>query len=428
MEEGKEECHEKVVASLVDVPQEVCDLNPVKTCRFATKLVPHLSPTHQCTIVPREVCVLKYSTPRQVTKPLISKWCLDTSEDPTASQSSEESKAVGEAGPSGPNTSTGSSAADLETYSSQSPQTSVEALEALETVEADSNYGSPTEADLDDLSQDDLDSSSVSVELSQEQSYVSPPESTRPSVEAEKSEDSLDDYGSSTQNIDESYSAEDSYIVPSAPSLAVESHGVPPQESNEIPIQVDESYVIPTPVDESYGIPTPVDESYGIPSQVDESYVIPSPVDESYVIPSQVEESYVIPSPVEESYVIPPQVDVIPTETSMLESDISDVSPINTFYEVPSYEYEDDLDSYKSNEIPSYQPNPESFPSLSEYKIDSGYGQESLFSYAGAADDRSDSPSLSRRLLPPASELIKTNNIKSKPNRIRSVDPYYYKI
>ena len=102
MEEGKEECHEKVVASLVDVPQEVCDLNPVKTCRFATKLVPHLSPTHQCTIVPREVCVLKYSTPRQVTKPLISKWCLDTSEDPTASQSSEESKAVGEGGEDGP--------------------------------------------------------------------------------------------------------------------------------------------------------------------------------------------------------------------------------------------------------------------------------------------------------------------------------------
>ena len=48
MEEGKEECHEKVVASLVDVPQEVCDLNPVKTCRFATKLVPHLKEKEKC--------------------------------------------------------------------------------------------------------------------------------------------------------------------------------------------------------------------------------------------------------------------------------------------------------------------------------------------------------------------------------------------
>ena len=33
-----------------------------------------------------------------------------------------------------------------------------------------------------------------------------------------------------------------------------------------------------------------------------------------------------------------------------------------------------------------------------------------------------------REWLPPASELINTNKIKSKPNRIRSVDPYYYKI
>ena len=92
MEEGKEECHEKVVASLVDVPQEVCDLNPVKTCRFATKLVPHLSPTHQCTIVPREVCVLKFSTPREVRKPLLTKWCLDPQE-PAPGESYEEENA-----------------------------------------------------------------------------------------------------------------------------------------------------------------------------------------------------------------------------------------------------------------------------------------------------------------------------------------------
>ena len=82
MEPGQEECHEKVVVSVVDVPEEVCDLNPVKTCRLATKLVPHLNPTHQCTSVPKEVCVLKFTTPKQVTKPLLSKWCLDTS-DPT---------------------------------------------------------------------------------------------------------------------------------------------------------------------------------------------------------------------------------------------------------------------------------------------------------------------------------------------------------
>jgi len=76
-EEGEEECHDKVIASVVDVPEEACDLNPQKTCRFVTKLVPKLSPVHQCTVVPRETCILKFSQPRQVPKPLQTRWCLD---------------------------------------------------------------------------------------------------------------------------------------------------------------------------------------------------------------------------------------------------------------------------------------------------------------------------------------------------------------
>merc|ERR1711973_915278 len=76
-EEGPEECHDKVIASLVDVPEEVCDLNPQKTCRYVTKLVPSLSPEHQCTIVPKETCVLKFSQPELVPKALAARWCLD---------------------------------------------------------------------------------------------------------------------------------------------------------------------------------------------------------------------------------------------------------------------------------------------------------------------------------------------------------------
>jgi len=76
-EEGEQECHDKVIASLVDVPEEVCDLNPQKTCRFVTKLVPKLKPEHQCTIVPKETCTLKFTQPQQVDKPLLTKWCLD---------------------------------------------------------------------------------------------------------------------------------------------------------------------------------------------------------------------------------------------------------------------------------------------------------------------------------------------------------------
>jgi len=95
LDEGDEECHDKVIASLVDVPEEVCDLNPQKTCRYVTKLVPSLSPEHQCTIVPKETCVLKFSQPKQVSQPLLTKWCLDPTE-PAPGESYDESNALGE--------------------------------------------------------------------------------------------------------------------------------------------------------------------------------------------------------------------------------------------------------------------------------------------------------------------------------------------
>ena len=76
-EEGPEECHDKVVATLVDVPEEACDLNPQKTCRFVTRLVPKLKPEQECTIVPQETCSLRFTAPKQVPKPLQTRWCLD---------------------------------------------------------------------------------------------------------------------------------------------------------------------------------------------------------------------------------------------------------------------------------------------------------------------------------------------------------------
>jgi len=91
--EGEEECHEKVITSLVDVPEEHCDLNPQKICKYVTKLVPRLSPEHECTIVPKETCHLKFTTPVAVDKPLKTKWCLD----PTAAapgESYDESNAA----------------------------------------------------------------------------------------------------------------------------------------------------------------------------------------------------------------------------------------------------------------------------------------------------------------------------------------------
>eukprot|EP00095_Tigriopus_kingsejongensis_P000842 maker-scaffold546_size140615-snap-gene-0.28 protein:Tk00842 transcript:maker-scaffold546_size140615-snap-gene-0.28-mRNA-1 annotation:"pbcv-specific basic adaptor domain-containing protein" len=76
-EEGPQECHDKTITSLLDVPEEACDLNPQKTCRFQTKLVPKLEPKHECTIIPQEICNLKFTSPQQVEKPLKTKWCQD---------------------------------------------------------------------------------------------------------------------------------------------------------------------------------------------------------------------------------------------------------------------------------------------------------------------------------------------------------------
>merc|ERR1711981_1008324 len=80
-EEGPEECHDKEIDTLVDVPEEVCDLNPQKTCRFQTKLVPKLKPTHECTVIPQEICQLKFDSAREEVKPFMSKWCIDPNEE-----------------------------------------------------------------------------------------------------------------------------------------------------------------------------------------------------------------------------------------------------------------------------------------------------------------------------------------------------------
>ena len=74
---GEEECHDKTVTSLIDVPEEVCDLSPQKICKFQTKLVPKLQPKHECTIIPKETCHLKFDTPKPIDKDLRTKWCLD---------------------------------------------------------------------------------------------------------------------------------------------------------------------------------------------------------------------------------------------------------------------------------------------------------------------------------------------------------------
>ena len=93
-EEGPEECHDKTITSLIDVPEEVCDLNPQKTCRLQTKLVPSLKPEHECTIIPQETCNLRFSSPQQVDQPLQTRWCLDPT-PAAAGETYDESNARG---------------------------------------------------------------------------------------------------------------------------------------------------------------------------------------------------------------------------------------------------------------------------------------------------------------------------------------------
>ena len=77
---GEEECHNKTVANTIDVPEENCDLVPQKTCRGVYKLVPYLVPTPECKDIPREVCSFGVKSTRLGEKPIVTKWCYDSSQ------------------------------------------------------------------------------------------------------------------------------------------------------------------------------------------------------------------------------------------------------------------------------------------------------------------------------------------------------------
>merc|ERR1711892_1540406 len=77
---GEEQCHNKTTASVMDQPEEQCELSPQKTCRHKTTLVPRLKPENECTIVPREICNIKYVNTRVERVPYKSLWCQDEEE------------------------------------------------------------------------------------------------------------------------------------------------------------------------------------------------------------------------------------------------------------------------------------------------------------------------------------------------------------
>merc|ERR1712168_1423700 len=72
---GPEECFPKKETVVQEVPEETCNLEPQKSCKHVTKLVPLLKPTEECVDIPKEVCARSRTNPRKVQKPVVKKWC-----------------------------------------------------------------------------------------------------------------------------------------------------------------------------------------------------------------------------------------------------------------------------------------------------------------------------------------------------------------
>ena len=70
---GDEFCFDKQQTIVQDAPKEECSLEPQRTCKHVTKLVPKLEPTEECVDVPKEVCTRSRTNPRPVKKPVVKK-------------------------------------------------------------------------------------------------------------------------------------------------------------------------------------------------------------------------------------------------------------------------------------------------------------------------------------------------------------------
>merc|ERR1711890_191806 len=79
--EGVEECHDVVKTLVQEKPEEECTLEPVRTCKHITRLVPKLVEVPECVEVPKEICSRSRTNPRKVKKPIIKNWCYTPSEE-----------------------------------------------------------------------------------------------------------------------------------------------------------------------------------------------------------------------------------------------------------------------------------------------------------------------------------------------------------
>ena len=66
---------------IVSKPKEECDMEPHETCRFITKMVPHLRSREECVEVPQEVCGTSRA-PVKKQRPAIMNWCYKPDQKP----------------------------------------------------------------------------------------------------------------------------------------------------------------------------------------------------------------------------------------------------------------------------------------------------------------------------------------------------------
>ena len=74
--QGPVECREVPKTMVIDSPVEECEMNPIRSCKFVTRLVPKLAAKVTCIDVPKEICSKSKGKPRRVKKPVIKKWCF----------------------------------------------------------------------------------------------------------------------------------------------------------------------------------------------------------------------------------------------------------------------------------------------------------------------------------------------------------------
>ena len=75
VKEGEEECFDQIVTNIEEKPKETCTVDPQRSCKFVTELVPQLEPVEECVDVPKEVCSRAKIKARKVKKPVVKKWC-----------------------------------------------------------------------------------------------------------------------------------------------------------------------------------------------------------------------------------------------------------------------------------------------------------------------------------------------------------------